>query len=723
MSALIGFLGEFAQETLSILYESGLFILFGFFLAGLLQVYLRTDRLIPFLGGRNLKAVINAALLGAPLPLCSCGVVPTAVALRQKGASREATMSFLISTPETGVDSISITYGLLGPFFAIVRPIVAILTAVVAGFLHMLFGEDVSASKDVRNAESAEDQCADCEIEPGVAHHEAPVPAVVPHATHGDRLRSAMEHGFIRLFDELAFWFLFGILLTGFLTAILPDQFFSDTLGTGLLSMIVVILLGVPLYMCASSSTPVAVAFLIKGLSPGAALVFLLTGPATNAATLSVVGKAFGGRFLKIYLGSIVGVSLAAGLFVNAVYEWSPSMAGTVEEGTMGFLFRTLKGIGLLLFLFLSWKSLRRTGLRPGFRELRENLAAATAPIKRIRPSQLLTTMAGRLTLGALIVSYLLSGFYSVAPGEVGIERHFGRVTRTAINPGLHWCYPWPVGKETTCSTEGFIKLEIGFRGGDPVVSPLDYYRPIPSEEQGKIDRIPEESLFLTGDENLVDVLASAHYRVNDPVRFIFGLENGDDAVRSALLWSMVDEFVHRPLDLIFTTDRIAIEESVRKTANGLLERTGTGLTVEEFRLQSVHSPMEVHYDFRDVASSIEDRSRKIYEAKLYGEEVVHKARGDSASVVAGAEGDRETRLAVASGEAGRFRLLEMAARIERSGTKLRLYLETMERTLPRVRKLVRPDPGAVDQFEIWFQSGDTPVIPELLGNKEGDLR
>jgi hypothetical protein len=711
MSALIVFLGDFLLETSTIVYESGLFILFGFLLAGVLHVYLRPEHLTPFLGQRNLRAVLNAALLGAPLPLCSCGVLPTTVALRRKGASRESAISFMISTPETSVESIALSYGLLGPVFAVIRPIAAVATAIVAGLLHIAFGDegesDLEAGAGCRSA-----SCDGGSQSRG--SQEGPVAAGV-RKPHRERLREALNEGYVHLFDELAFWLLFGILLTGLLGAVLPDEFFARTIGTGLLSMIVVVLLGVPLYMCASGSTPVALALLAKGLSPGAALVFLLTGPATNAATLSVTAKVFGKRFLQIYLGSIVGVAILFGLALNEVYEWSPAPGGGATEGAVQSLTSIVKGLGALVFLYLAYGSLRRTGLRRGLRELGENLVAAVAPLRRFRFRLLYATGSGRALLAAGVALYFATGLYTVEPGEVGIERTLGAVSATDSPPGLHWRWPFPIGDATTCSVEGLVRIDIGFRTGEPAADPLAFYgRPAPREDEG-VDRVLEEAIYLTGDENLVDVLATAHYRVTDGVGYALGLEQGEGVVRNGVLSALVRELTFQPIDLVLTNQRSSLEENVRATANRILASSSPAIRVEEFQLLSVHSPTEVHYDFRDVASAQEDRARMIHEAKVYEEEVVHKASGRAAELVAGAEGKRAERVAEAKGMARQFELIEEAARAAPESTRLRLYLETVERTFPTSRIVVRPDQSAVEDFEVWFQTGETRALPELL--------
>ncbi|NNE08503.1 MAG: SO_0444 family Cu/Zn efflux transporter [Gemmatimonadetes bacterium] len=751
MNGIIGFLGDFLWETLYIVFESGIYILLGFLIAGLLHAYLKTDRLIPFLGGRNLRSVLNAALVGAPLPLCSCGVIPTAVALRKKGASREATLSFLISTPETSVDSIALSYGLLGPVIAIVRPIAAIASAFVAGAAHLLFGHDETRDLEAEGEPNGVTKTAgedtatiDCGCGPENDHdhdhdhaghtHADPFEPAAPRS-HRERLGEAGRYGFVHLFDELAFWFLFGMLLTGFLSAALPDDFFGRTLGTGLFSMLVVVVVGVPLYMCASSSTPVALAFLTKGLNPGAALVFLLTGPATNAATLSVVGRVFGKRFLQIYVGSIVVVAIAFGMALNTFYQWEPVASLGAGESTLDFVYRVLKGMGFLVFVFLAVQSLRRTGLRPGLRELRENLTTAVRPLIELRPAWFVRTLAGRLVLGGAILFYLASGFAVVKPGEAGLPIRFGAPVlpasgetegvRIALGPGLHWNLPWPMGEVRTVSVEGFARIDIGFRSAEDAGSDLThFYVPGPPAhgpgEGARRDRLKEESLYLTADENLVNILSTAQYRTNDPVKYLFGVEDGPASARAAILASLLEELATRTLDEVLTVDRFALETAVEARANERLAGLSSGIAVENFTLLSVHSPPEVHFDFRDVASSQEDRARFVNEARVYAEDVVHQARGRAAEITAGGAADRTVRIAAASGDAHRFLLIQDAQSGAPGSTRLRLYLETMERTLPRTIKVVRPDPSAVRDFEIWFQSNNGEVSIPSLDSRNG---
>lgn len=711
MGAIAGFFRAFFFETVRVLYDSGIFVLFGFFVAGLLHLYLSTDRIARFLGKRDFRSIFNAAVLGAPLPLCSCGVLPAAIELRRKGASREAVLSFLVSTPETSIESIALSYGLLGPVFAVARPLAALFSAAVAGIAHLLFGDDREEAGIEQAPTPPAPGCATCDGDEDMGLHASPSSA--------GRFRGAARYAFVVLFDDLVFWFLLGVILTGLIGAILPADFFSRTLGGGFLSMLFAVAVGIPLYMCASGSTPVAAAFLAKGLNPGAALVFLLTGPATNAATITVLARTFGRRFLQIFLTSIIVAAVLAGLALNRLYTWSASQVPVLNEGAGGVVLTALKGLGFLTFLFLAWRSLRRTGLRPGIRELRENMVTIFSPLARLRPRDLLATKLGRAVTAAVVVVWLASGFYVVRPGEVGLERDFGVVTAVNAPPGLHWCFPWPVGRRVVCSVDGIVRLDIGFRSGTKAVDPLAFYGP--DREETALNRVYDESVFLTGDENMIDVASTVHYRVTDAERYVFGVETGESVVRSTVLWAMVRELADRGIDRIYTTDRADVEAGVRARSNRILDEASTGLVIEQVRLLEVHAPREVHYDFRDVASAQEDRSRMIHEARVYWQGTVHEARGKGERILADAVGAKAARIEGAYGAAAKFALLEEAARLAPEGTRRRIYLESMERVLPGKRVVVRPDPASIHDFELWFKDGEAPeFLPDLIGDKKG---
>jgi uncharacterized membrane protein YraQ (UPF0718 family) len=299
-------------ESWKLLNEAAPYVLFGFFAAGLLKAFVSEDFVASHLGRSTFGSVVKASLFGIPLPLCSCGVIPAAVGLRKHGASRGASAAFLISTPETGIDSIAITWALLDPVMTVMRPLAAFITATLTGlFINLLPAEPPMAPVSA----PAVDQltCSD-----SCCGHAPAEPALGPFR----RMRAGLQFSFGDLLGDIGKWFLLGILISGTIAFFVPEDFFSRYLGSEALSLLAMLAIGIPLYICASASTPIAAALVLKGLSPGAALVFLLAGPATNAATLTVIGKFLGKRVTAIYLATIAACSLVLGWMVNRLYSF-----------------------------------------------------------------------------------------------------------------------------------------------------------------------------------------------------------------------------------------------------------------------------------------------------------------------------------------------------------------------------------------------------------------
>lgn len=286
---------DFGREFYFLVSEMAPYLLFGFLFAGLLKAFFSTDGIVNFMGRRSFRSVFNASLLGVPLPLCSCGVIPTAVSFYRSGATKGATTSFLISTPQTGVDSIMATYSLLGLPFAIIRPFVALVTGLAGGIASHLFDKD---------------QLSPAHLDPdrGMAR--------VKH-TFIQRMKIMVQYGFGELVEDIVKWLLIGLLAAAFLSMIIPDSFFSSYIGNPWIEMLLVLAASVPLYICATGSIPLAAVLLMKGISPGAALVFLMAGPATNVATMMVISNTMGRKAFFIYLASIVGGALFFGTVVN----------------------------------------------------------------------------------------------------------------------------------------------------------------------------------------------------------------------------------------------------------------------------------------------------------------------------------------------------------------------------------------------------------------------
>lgn len=305
LDVLIGIL----VECWGILLESAPYVLLGFFAAGLLKALVSEEAVVRHLGKSSTGSVLKASLFGVPLPLCSCGVIPAAIGLRKQGASKGASASFLVSVPETGVDSIAISWALLDPIMTLVRPISALITAIITGLLINLLPEDAADSA----LPPAQSSC--CSSSSGAAPKPTSRPPLLL------RLREGLSFAFGDLLGDIGSWLLLGIVIAGVISFLVPVDFVAQYLGSEFLSLLIMLAVGIPLYICASASTPIAAALVLKGLSPGAALVFLLAGPATNAATLTVVYRYFGRAATSIYLASIALCSLLFGYLLNRLYN------------------------------------------------------------------------------------------------------------------------------------------------------------------------------------------------------------------------------------------------------------------------------------------------------------------------------------------------------------------------------------------------------------------
>ncbi|MDZ7796262.1 MAG: permease [Candidatus Marinimicrobia bacterium] len=287
------FLQDYLQETGRLLSEMAPYLLLGFLIAGILKYSFRPGRLRYYLGGANLRSVLYASLLGVPMPLCSCGVIPTGVSLYRNGASKGAAQSFLISTPQTGVDSIMVTYSLLGLPFAVIRPIAAFITGIFGG--------------------------AATNIVEGEKPHEYADRPEEAYPQGWKKISAMLKYAYIDFMADIAKWLAIGILVAALISVLLPEDFFLQHLSNPYLSMLIMLAVSVPLYVCATGSVPIAAALLMKGLSPGAALVFLMAGPATNAATISVIGNTLGKRSLIVYLSTIILGAFAGGVILEEV--------------------------------------------------------------------------------------------------------------------------------------------------------------------------------------------------------------------------------------------------------------------------------------------------------------------------------------------------------------------------------------------------------------------
>lgn len=354
------------SNFIELFLESAPWLLLGLVLAGFLKMFVPMSWMHKQLGGHGLVTTVKAALFGAPLPLCSCGVIPAAVGLRRSGASKAATTSFLVSTPETGVDSVSVSYVLLGPFMAIVRPIAAVISAIVAGLLVGRDDDDgifENKDKEPTSTDSTKEKSSCCsskekvtfkpvvndslvqgingdtlinnpamqaepkaccsskketEVKKSCCSATKDVAAELKGTSISSRLVKGLHYAATDLVRDTTIWLLIGLFFAALVQTYVPGDFLAKW-GNGIPAMLVMVLISVPMYICATASTPIAAGLLLAGVSPGAVLVFMLAGPATNIATLGVVMKELGKRALYGYLGGVLGVALVSGVIVNYV--------------------------------------------------------------------------------------------------------------------------------------------------------------------------------------------------------------------------------------------------------------------------------------------------------------------------------------------------------------------------------------------------------------------
>ncbi len=291
---------KFLIDFATILSEMSPYLLLGFFFAGLLYAFMPRQKIERYFSGKPLKSSVLASLFGIPLPLCSCGVIPTGAALYKNGASKGGTVSFLISTPQTGVDSILATFSLLGLPFAIIRPIAALIAGVTGGYI---------TSRLTENKEEKYNQYDD---------------QTYANKSFFQKVKDVFKYGFVEFIQDISKWLVVGLVLAAIISALVPNDFFDLLNLSPILQMLFILAVSIPLYICATGTIPLAAVLMLKGISPGAAFVLLMAGPATNAATITMIGKVLGKRSLFTYLGTIIIGALSFGLLIDYALpiEW-----------------------------------------------------------------------------------------------------------------------------------------------------------------------------------------------------------------------------------------------------------------------------------------------------------------------------------------------------------------------------------------------------------------
>ena len=355
-----------------VLLDTAFWLLIGLLAAGIIKTLIPESAMKRWAGGNGLASILRAALFGAPLPLCSCGVLPAAMGLHRAGASKEATVSFLISTPETSVDSVAVTYALMGPVMAIYRPIAALTSAMITGLLTTLIPDKPMTKNTARNTTEIKSCCGQqtppetvksCCNEPSPSIKKTSnccrEPATVNASVQAGKLIQILRFAGAELLDDIAKWMTFGIVFAGIMLTVIPPGWLAQW-GQGITAMLIMLVVGIPMYICAVASTPVAASLLIAGVSPGAVLIFLLVGPATNIASFALLKQELGMKVTLVYLAGIASTSLFMGLLL----EWLLANQGWQIHASIGHNFTMLPTYisipSAILLIFLAIKPARK---------------------------------------------------------------------------------------------------------------------------------------------------------------------------------------------------------------------------------------------------------------------------------------------------------------------------------------------------------------------------
>ena len=661
-------------EIAGIFYQSSIFILFGLLFSGIMHEFIPMKLITKNLGQKGIKGIFWATLLGAPLPLCSCSVLPAAATLRKKGASKSATASFIVSVPETGVDSVIVSYGLLGPVMAVYRPIAAIISAIAAGLACAFLtrnekDQEPLTSEDEKQLEELTKHQHDHAHDHGHEHHNHDHDELSESKNVGlkQKAKGVLKYGFGPMLDDIAFWIVVGLVITGIMLALVPDNFFSfgDGLLAGILSMLIMVLISVPLYTCASMSTPVAAGLIVSGLSPGAALVYLLTGPATSIATINIVGKMLGYRVMWAYLSSIIVVAICFGLMLDYfAADLVRADAIVALNNTDSTFWMVVKSASAIIFVSLVIFSFGRKSYRAPVQDLKNQATIAGSFLKTHQKKLVYAT--------ASVVIISLYPYYTlqVPPGNEGMIMRFGKVVDRSLSPGLYFRLPSPITETIVVNTANVRQVSIDESLGEFTVSG----QPINSYENS--------NTYLTADENVLLIKSIITYKIDDVYNYHFHSEKNDDLLMDIARQVLVSETVELPIDVVFTTERENLEKRFHNQLKSKVESLGQGFNILDARLVYVHAPNRVHDAFRDVASSLEDMQRELFLADGDAISMLNEAKGNSETIKANASVKAVRELGSARGQAAAFSPLAEVHKAYPYLTEKRLQLEAQEKWL-----------------------------------------
>lgn len=336
---------RFIDNTLILANAMSIYILIGLLIAGILKQVIPDDFIASHLGKSSLGSVVKATLFGIPLPVCSCSVIPLAKSLQKEGASKGAVQSFLISTPITGADSIFATYSFFGWFFTLYRVVTSIIIAVLTGVM-----QNVVDNQEGVGTDTGSSCCSGC----GCHGEEKPVKKKFS-------LKASFQYGFVTLFGDIYKALAIGLVLGGLFTTLLPKELLQPLFEHQIWMYFAILLIAMPLYVCATASLPIAAALMLSGMSGGAAFIFLSAGPATNTVTMGVVAEMFGKKALMLYLGSIAVLSILFGYLFDTFFGTMEvlHLSSEMEHATLIDIVSTGLMLGLIAYYFVKRKSMQ----------------------------------------------------------------------------------------------------------------------------------------------------------------------------------------------------------------------------------------------------------------------------------------------------------------------------------------------------------------------------
>lgn len=760
MTSIAGTLLRVLAVTLDLFARSGVYLLAGFLLAGLVHAALGGRDFGRNLSTRGLRSILSAIGLGVVLPVCSCGVLPLAVGLKRKKATPEAAAAFAVATPENSEDTVLLTAGLFGPLFAAVRLLAGFLAAVVAGFLVLaseVWGEPEKVDGEgtvngdafragrvdpawvagiwswmARRREGvkrilrsrrpqAENVVPVRPPEPVGAEPTAgslPVHPAPARRTVLSFVGEAWRFGFRDVLDEVAWPLLAGLLLSGLFAAILPADVSSLLPGGQAGQILAAVLLAVPLYLCASASTPLGAVLLAKGFSPAAVLVLLLTGPVTNAPTVLLLRRHFGRRFVAALFVATLVVSVVAGTAYQAVSGRAAAPNPEAKEFLEGSA-ATSEVLLAVAFAVPFLLSLVRVGAREGSRQIVTSFRgllpdAVVARLRKLR-QRFSSVSPGRQFAGALVLLLLAAlarGLLAVPQGSVAFARWMGRVEAAPLLPGWHWRPPAPLVTVDVVPA-GLERLDLGFRASslpDPDSDDWTFAGGTWHAAYTTPGDNPNEASFLTGDGNLVEAKVTLHLLVTDPRRLRYGTREGLEAVREPALSVLRLLFAERGIDVVLAAGRGEVEREAFARLSRALGQAGIPVRLVSLNLLDLHPPLGAVAAFRDVGSAAEDRERRIFEARGGLESALPEARGEAALVRADASAEGAERRLGAAGARDAFRVEAAASRGAPVEFRLRRWWEVVERVLAGKRLFVAPSRVKKDVID----AGAAPFAPPV---------